>query len=77
MPLFDVLKAWRKSRAEEEGVPAFVVFGDRTLAALASSRPTNMDELFTVFGVGAAKRDRFGKDVLEVIADFGSASADA
>jgi ATP-dependent DNA helicase RecQ len=76
MPLFDVLKAWRKTRAEEEGVPAFVVFGDRTLAALASSRPTNMDELFSVFGVGAAKRDRFGKDVLKVIADFGSPPAD-
>jgi ATP-dependent DNA helicase RecQ len=77
MPLFDVLREWRKTRAAEEGIPAFVVFSDRTLAALASARPTNMDELFTVFGVGAAKRDRFGRGVLEVIEEFESAGSGA
>ena len=77
MPLFDVLREWRKTRAAEEGVPAFVVFSDRTLAALASAKPTNMDELFTVFGVGAAKRDRFGRAVLDVIEEFQSGADDA
>jgi len=76
MPLFEVLREWRKTRAQEEGVPAFVVFGDRTLAALASARPRNMDELFTVFGIGAAKRDRFGRAILEVIEEFQANSAD-
>ncbi|MBT4073802.1 MAG: ATP-dependent DNA helicase RecQ [Chloroflexi bacterium] len=70
MPLFDALREWRKSRAQEEGVPAFVVFSDRTLASMAQVKPTNMEELFTVFGVGAAKRDRFGTAVLELIAEF-------
>jgi ATP-dependent DNA helicase RecQ len=74
IPLFDVLREWRKARATKEGVPAYVVFGDRTLSALAAARPKDMDELFTVFGVGAAKRDRFGKAVLEAIADFESKS---
>ena len=74
MPLFDALRVWRKTRAEEEGVPAFVVFSDRTLAALAQARPPDIDGLFSVFGIGAAKRDRFGKAVLEVIAEFGSES---
>lgn len=76
MPLFDVLREWRKTRAAEEGVPAFVVFSDRTLAALASAKPTNLDELFTVFGVGAAKRDRFGRGVLEVIEEFQSGASE-
>ena len=77
MPLFDVLREWRKTRASEEGIPAFVVFSDRTLAALASAKPTNMDELFTVFGVGAAKRDRFGRGVLEVIEEFQPGTTEA
>ena len=70
MPLFQVLREWRKTRAQEEGVPAFVVFSDRTLASMAEIKPTNMEELFTVFGVGSAKRDRFGVAVLKVIAEF-------
>lgn len=77
MPLFDALREWRKTRAQEEGVPAFVVFSDRTLSSMAQVRPSNMDELFTVFGVGAAKRDRFGSAVLEVIAEFVDRTANA
>ena len=73
-PLYDALRSWRKSRADQDGVPAFVVFSDRTLVALAQARPADIDELFTVFGIGAAKRDRYGQEVLEVIADVGPGS---
>ncbi|MCH8235405.1 MAG: ATP-dependent DNA helicase RecQ [Chloroflexi bacterium] len=76
-PLYDALRSWRKSRADQDGVPAFVVFSDRTLVALAQARPGDLDELFTVFGIGAAKRDRYGQEVLEVIAEIGPGSADA
>ena len=73
-PLYDALRSWRKSRADQDGVPAFVVFSDRTLVALAQARPADIDALFTVFGIGAAKRDRYGQEVLEVIADVGPGS---
>ncbi|MDA1257263.1 MAG: ATP-dependent DNA helicase [Chloroflexi bacterium] len=66
-PLYDELRLWRKTRSDQDGVPAFVVFSDRTLVALAQARPTDIDELFSVFGIGAAKRDRYGREVLEVI----------
>ena len=75
--MYDALRSGRKSRADQDGVPAFVVFSDRTLVALAQARPGDLDELFTVFGIGAAKRDRYGQEVLEVIAEIGPGSADA
>ena len=54
--------------AKEQGVPAYVVFHDATLRAIATAAPTTIDELGRLSGVGAAKLDRYGPAVLEVIA---------
>lgn len=74
--VFESLKQWRKQRAEAESVPAFVVFSDATLEALAEVRPTDRQGLLRVNGIGAAKLERYADDVLAVLADAsGSSSA--
>ena len=63
-PLFDRLKAWRRERAASDGVPAYVVFKDATLAEIAERKPTTRGELADVAGVGPAKLDRYADEVL-------------
>ncbi len=66
-PLFDALKAWRRDQARAADVPAYVVFNDQTLRALAKRRPVSRAQLANVSGIGAAKLERFGDDVLRII----------
>jgi DNA helicase-2/ATP-dependent DNA helicase PcrA len=67
-PVADALRAWRRKRAEADGVPAYVVFNDRTLAALADRRPRSRGELLAVDGIGPAKLDRYGDELLGLLA---------
>ena len=54
--------------AKELGVPAYIVFGDATLRALAEHRPATLADLDGITGIGAKKREAYGAAVLEVIA---------
>ncbi len=65
--LFDRLRAWRSTRAKEQGAPAYVVFTDATLMAIAERRPTSVPELVSIPGIGQAKLDRYGEDVLALV----------
>jgi DNA helicase-2/ATP-dependent DNA helicase PcrA len=65
--LFERLRAWRKERADEEKVPAFVVFTDATLQLIAEQRPTSPAALLRISGVGPAKLERYGEGLLEVV----------
>lgn len=65
--LFEKLKEWRTATAAEAKVPAFVVFQDATLLALVELRPSDDRELAAVPGIGAAKRERYGAQVLELL----------
>jgi DNA helicase II / ATP-dependent DNA helicase PcrA len=65
--LFERLRAWRKERADEESVPAFVVFTDATLQLIAEQRPTSPAALLRISGVGPAKLQRYGEALLEVV----------
>ncbi|WP_254408305.1 DNA helicase RecQ [Streptomyces sp. AC495_CC817] len=67
-PLFEALRAWRAETAREQGVPAYIVFGDATLRALAEHRPSSMNELDGITGIGAKKREAYGEGVLAVVA---------
>ncbi|GAA2860984.1 DNA helicase RecQ [Microbacterium arabinogalactanolyticum] len=67
-PLFEALRTWRAATAREQGVPAYIVFGDATLRALAEHRPASVDALSGISGIGEKKRDAYGEAVLEVIA---------
>ena len=67
-PLVDRLKEWRRGRAQADGVPAYVVFHDRTLVDIASRRPKDRNELSTISGVGPTKLERYADEVLAVVA---------
>ena len=66
--LFEALRAWRAGVAKEQGVPAYIVFGDATLRALAEQRPASIAALDGITGIGAKKREAYGEGVLAVIA---------
>jgi superfamily II DNA helicase RecQ len=63
------LREWRLAIAKKEGKPAFFVFGDSVLRAIAHVRPTNLTALAGIHGVGAAKLERFGADVCRLCAE--------
>lgn len=62
------LKSWRSQRSRADGVPAYVVFNDATLRELARLRPSSPPELLAVPGIGPAKAERYGAEVLELLA---------
>lgn len=65
--LMSALRAKRRALAEAQGVPAFVIFNDRTLVEMAQRRPGTLDEMADISGVGAKKLERYGSIFLEVI----------
>lgn len=65
--LFESLRTWRKERAEAEQVPAYVVFSDATLEALAEVRPTDRAALHGINGIGPAKLDKYADDLLALL----------
>lgn len=62
------LREWRLERAREDGVPPYVVFHDAVLHAIAEQRPSSLGELAQISGVGPAKLERYGDDVLAALA---------
>jgi ATP-dependent DNA helicase RecQ len=68
-PLFESLREWRAGVAKEQGMPAYIVFGDATLRALAENRPASLAALDGITGIGAKKREAYGEAVLAVIAE--------
>jgi ATP-dependent DNA helicase RecQ len=65
--LFERLRTWRAETAKEQGVPAYVVFSDATLAGIAAAHPASQEELRGVSGVGEAKLERYGTAVLALV----------
>ncbi|MFB7246970.1 ATP-dependent DNA helicase [Streptomyces populi] len=66
--LYERLREWRAVQAERSGQPAFCVFTDRTLMAIAETAPDDEGELARIPGVGVRKLNRFGADVLAICA---------
>jgi ATP-dependent DNA helicase RecQ len=62
--LFERLRAYRRRKAEERGVPPFIIFSDATLRDLARVRPTTLDQLPSIHGIGAKKCAEYGADLL-------------
>ncbi len=74
-PLFDALRAWRTDRARDEKMPAYVVAYDETLASIAAARPTTLAALERLKGIGPSKLDKYGADILAIVA--GAVAAEA
>ena len=73
--LMAALVEWRRRLARASGVPAYVIFHDTTLAALATARPNTPAELLSVAGVEPVKAGRYGEAVLALVRDAAPASA--
>lgn len=65
--LFEKLRAWRKEQAQERSVPAYIIFDNKTLVAIAEQAPKALAELAEVKGVGAMKLENYGDQLLELI----------
>jgi DNA helicase II / ATP-dependent DNA helicase PcrA len=74
-PLLTALRIWRTGRARADGTPAFVVAHDSMLTALAEARPTSLAALRRVKGMGPAKLEKYGAEILAVIAAAGGGAA--
>ncbi len=68
--LAEALRAWRRQRAADDGVPAYVVLADAHLDDIARRRPTSADELIACHGIGPARLDRYGDDILALVDDL-------
>lgn len=68
--LLKLLKAKRKELAYEAGVPAYMVFGDKTLQDMSGKKPTTKPEMLNVTGVGEHKMNNYGWEFIEVIKDY-------
>jgi len=67
--LFERLRAWRSAQAQQQQLPAYCVFTDATLVAIAEQRPRDTGGLVTIPGIGQAKVAKYGGDVLALCAD--------
>ena len=65
--LLSALKELRRELASAQGVPAYVIFPDRTLLEIAAAKPQSLDALHGLYGVGAAKLDKYGAAFLAVV----------
>jgi ATP-dependent DNA helicase RecQ len=68
-PLFNALRALRKSIADEDSIPPYVIFHDKTLVEMVSVQPTSLTEMASISGVGDKKLDKYGAEFLGVIRD--------
>jgi ATP-dependent DNA helicase RecQ len=66
--LYERLREWRSATAKEQGVPAFVVLHDSTLEAICALRPASRGELLQVPGIGERKAERYGRQILDLLA---------
>jgi len=68
--VFEELRAWRAATAKEQGnMPAYVVFHDATLRAIAVAKPSSLAELAQINGVGESKLAKYGASILELLAE--------
>ncbi|MGH9843404.1 MAG: HRDC domain-containing protein [Blastocatellia bacterium] len=68
IPLFNTLRDWRSARARRDGVPVYVICDNRQLAAIVAARPQTLAQLGEIEGIGKAKLERYGADLLAVLA---------
>ncbi|MSP05939.1 MAG: DNA helicase RecQ [Acetobacteraceae bacterium] len=70
--LFEALRAWRAEQARSQRIPPYVIFHDSVLRDIAATRPSDLDDLGQIKGVGASKLARYGRSVLSVLATSAS-----
>jgi DNA helicase II / ATP-dependent DNA helicase PcrA len=69
--VFEALRAWRLARASADKVPPYVIAHDATLTAIAAAFPRTLDELALVPGIGPAKLEKYGAEIVAILGDSG------
>jgi ATP-dependent DNA helicase RecQ len=67
--LLERLRSWRSEQAREQSVPAYVIFHDATLSAIAAARPRDIGDLSSIHGIGAKKLERYGPALMALLRD--------
>ena len=65
--LWQALRKWRQERARAEEIPAYMICGDKTLRDIVEKMPRGLDGLRNIYGLGEAKIDKFGDEILEIL----------
>lgn len=65
--LYNILKIWRKQRANKDSIKPYIIFSDATLIEIVNKLPKSMEDLFEIRGVGEKKIERYGEEVLKII----------
>lgn len=68
MPLFNYLREWRNERAKQMGKPPYIICNNKELAQIASMRPTQLNQLAAIEGIGQTKIKEFGNEILKMVA---------
>lgn len=68
--LYDRLKAWRKERADKDGVPVFIIATNRELFHIAKQPPANPEALKNIKGFGKSKVSKYGNEIIQLIRDY-------
>ncbi len=71
--LFEILRKWRAGQARTQGIPAYTILHDKTLKELSSVKPTRVDLLTEIDGIGKAKKEKYGVAIIEIISNYKSA----
>jgi hypothetical protein len=74
-PAYERLRDWRALRARQDGVPVYVVFNNRELAAIAGAMPVTREALRAIEGIGRGKADKYAEDVFTVLASLNETAA--
>ena len=65
--IVSALRSWRTKTAEENNVPPYIIFGDKTLHDIAAKKPRTHAALLNVFGMGEAKADKYGSAIIRIV----------
>ncbi len=65
MPLFNTLRQWRSEKSKKEGVPPYIILNNKQLAEICQKRPQSKYDLMKVDGIGRAKAEKYGEDILK------------
>ncbi|MCZ0931662.1 MAG: HRDC domain-containing protein, partial [Oligoflexia bacterium] len=65
-PLFNTLRQWRNERSKKEGIPPYIILNNKQLAEVCKRRPQSQYDLMKVEGIGKAKAEKYGEDILKL-----------
>lgn len=77
VPLFNTLRDWRAERAKQEGVPQYVIFTNQQLAQVVIDRPSSLAALGKIRGLGKAKLEKYGNEMLAVLSSEDDSSSNS